>query len=302
MIPQFEISRRRMIAGIAAVGLASTLGSRLAVAQESDAASTAGAADGTTAAWTKFNLNVAGEEQFGTIPGVGERMIGEFQEYRPYASIEQFRREIGKYVDEAQVAAYERYVFVPVDPSTADAATLQQLPGVDEEIATALAGGQPYSDDAAFLAALGQHVSAEQAAAAGAYLASTAGAEAAWPKFNLNTAAAEQFLTIPGVGDRMVDEFFEYRPYTSIEQFRREIGKYVEDNVVAGYEAYVFVPVDPSQADAETLKQLPGVDDEIAEQVSGGEPYPDVDAFVTALGQHVSAEQAETARAFLTAS
>jgi hypothetical protein len=37
-------------------------------------------------------------------------MAHEFEEYRPYANIEQFRREIGKYVDEKEVARLEQYV------------------------------------------------------------------------------------------------------------------------------------------------------------------------------------------------
>jgi hypothetical protein len=46
-------------------------------------------------------------------------------------------------------------------------------------------------------------------------------------------------MTIPGMTNRMVHEFEEYRPYTSIEQFRREIGKYVDSNEVARLESYV---------------------------------------------------------------
>jgi hypothetical protein len=30
-------------------------------------------------------------------------------------------------------------------------------------------------------------------------------------------------MLIPGMGNRMVREFFEYRPYTAIAQFRKEI-------------------------------------------------------------------------------
>ncbi|WP_420457059.1 helix-hairpin-helix domain-containing protein [Rubrivirga sp.] len=109
---------------------------------------------GPAAASTPINLNTATEDEFKAIPGVGDRMAHEFDEYRPYASIEQFRREIGKYVDEEQVAEYERSVFVPVDPNESDAATLQQLPGVDAAVAEALVSGRPYADDDAFLAAL----------------------------------------------------------------------------------------------------------------------------------------------------
>ena len=47
-----------------------------------------------------------------TIPGVGARMLREFKEYRPYTSIEQFRREMGKYVDAEEVARLEQYVSI----------------------------------------------------------------------------------------------------------------------------------------------------------------------------------------------
>ena len=37
-------------------------------------------------------------------------MQHEFEEYRPYTSMAQFRREIGKYVDEDEVERLARYV------------------------------------------------------------------------------------------------------------------------------------------------------------------------------------------------
>ena len=57
-----------------------------------------------------INLNGARRSDILLIPGVGGRMAHEFEEYRPYSNIEQFRREIGKYVDEAEVARLEQYV------------------------------------------------------------------------------------------------------------------------------------------------------------------------------------------------
>lgn len=119
-----------------------------------------------------INLNVASEVEILLVPGVGSRMAHEFEEYRPYSGIEQFRREIGKYVDDAEVAAYEQFVFVPI---------------------------------------------------------------------NLNSASDEVILSIPGLGNRMLREFKEYRPYRSMAQFRREIGKYVDDDEVARLERYVYI-------------------------------------------------------------
>lgn len=59
-----------------------------------------------------ININTATDAEILRIPGVGPRMLREFKEYRPYTSIEQFRREIGKYVDKAEVARLEQYVVI----------------------------------------------------------------------------------------------------------------------------------------------------------------------------------------------
>ena len=60
--------------------------------------------------WKRLDLNKATEQEILLIPRAGERMAHEFEEYRPYDNIERFRREIGKYVDAAEVARLERYV------------------------------------------------------------------------------------------------------------------------------------------------------------------------------------------------
>src|SRR5687767_4380973 len=57
-----------------------------------------------------INLNTATDAEILTIPGMGQRMLREFKEYRPYKSIEQFRREIGKYVSRQEVSRLEQYV------------------------------------------------------------------------------------------------------------------------------------------------------------------------------------------------
>ncbi len=119
-----------------------------------------------------LNLNTATADEIMMIPNMGKRMVHEFEEYRPYDGLARFRREIGKYVDEKEVARLEQYVFVPID---------------------------------------------------------------------LNTASDQDILTIPGMGQRMLHEFKEYRPYKSMEQFRREIGKYVDKKEVARLERYVVI-------------------------------------------------------------
>ncbi|MDQ3068205.1 MAG: hypothetical protein M3R55_00570 [Acidobacteriota bacterium] len=122
-------------------------------------------------AFVQLNLNKTTKEEIMLIPGVGARMLREFEEYRPFASLAVFHKEIDKYVDDAELLRLEEYVFVPI---------------------------------------------------------------------NLNTATDEEMMTIPGVGARMVREFKEYRPWKTAEQFRKEIGKYVNAKEVARLERYVI--------------------------------------------------------------
>jgi DNA uptake protein ComE-like DNA-binding protein len=120
--------------------------------------------------FVQINLNTAPDAEILLIPGIGDRMLHEFKEYRPYQALARFRREIGKYVDDRELSRLEQYVFVAI---------------------------------------------------------------------NLNTASDADILSIPGVGQRMLQEFKEYRPYRAMQQFRREIGKYVNDKEVARLERYV---------------------------------------------------------------
>jgi DNA uptake protein ComE-like DNA-binding protein len=126
----------------------------------------------TTAGTPKLNLNTASANDFlTTIPGMGNKMVHEFEEYRPYRSIQQFRKEIGKYVSPEQVAEYEKYVFVPIAVNDSDAATLQQIPGLDATEAQSLVSARPFASNDAFLSKLAGSVSEAELAVAKTYIA-----------------------------------------------------------------------------------------------------------------------------------
>jgi DNA uptake protein ComE-like DNA-binding protein len=134
-------------------------------------ASTTTSQTGNTGAGGKLNLNNAsGDEFMAAIPGLGNRMVREFQEYRPYISIQQFRQEIGKYVDEAQVAEYEKYVYVPISINDSDSETLQQIPGLDMTEAQSLISARPYASTQVFLNSLSQFISTDNLEVAKTYL------------------------------------------------------------------------------------------------------------------------------------
>jgi len=122
--------------------------------------------------WLPIDLNDVTDEEILLIPGIGSRMLHEFEEYRPYAGLAVFEREMAKYVDDDEVARMAQYVYVRID---------------------------------------------------------------------LNTASDEAILSLPGIGNRMLHEFDEYRPYAAMAQFRREMAKYVDDDEVARMERYVEI-------------------------------------------------------------
>ncbi|MFT5584232.1 MAG: DNA uptake protein ComE-like DNA-binding protein [Cognaticolwellia sp.] len=120
------------------------------------------------------------------------------------------------------------------------------------------------------------------------------------PTVNLNIASKEQIQAgVPGIGDKMIHEFEEYRPYVSISQFRKQMGKYVDAPTIAQYERFVFVPVDPNACDAETMAQLPGVTPAKAESLIAKRPFVDRDTFLNALVEVVAEADYAGAKAML---
>ncbi len=105
---------------------------------------------------------------------------------------------------------------------------------------------------------------------------------------NLNTASEEEILLVPGVGARMAHEFEEYRPYRSLSQFRREIGKYVSDEEVARFEQYVFVPVNLNTASEEDILSIPGVGRRLLHEFLEYRPYARIEQFRREIGKSVS--------------
>ncbi len=119
-----------------------------------------------------------------------------------------------------------------LDPNAASQAELVAV-GVSDSVAAALIAGRPYADMLAVDKVLAKHLTEPRRDSMYARL---------WLPINLNSATAEEILLIPGVGPRMRREFEEYRPYTSIAQFRRDIGKYVDKDELARLEKYVATP------------------------------------------------------------
>ena len=118
-----------------------------------------------------------------------------------------------------------------LDANTAPEGDLLPLPHITPSLAKAIVGRRPFKS-VRDLDALLRPLSRQQRVELYGRL---------FVPINLNTATDAEILTIPGLGQRMLREFKEYRPYTSMAQFRREIGKYVSRQEVARLERYVVL-------------------------------------------------------------
>jgi DNA uptake protein ComE-like DNA-binding protein len=120
-----------------------------------------------------------------------------------------------------------------LDPDAATREQLLTITGMNQATADALVAGRPYQNMVAVDRVLARgNLSEQQRDSVYTRL---------WKPIDLNSSSKEEILLIPGVGPRMQHEFEEYRPYRSIEQFRREIGKYVPAQEVARLERYVTI-------------------------------------------------------------
>jgi len=137
-------------------------------------------------------------------------------------------------------------LWLAIDLNAATREELLLIPGVGKKMAHEFEEYRPYDGLPRFRREIGKYVDATEVARLEQYV---------YLRLDLNTATAEEFATIPGVGKKMVHEFLEYRPYTDIAQFRREIGKYVDEKEVARLERYV--KLEPAAADKVEPKSEP---------------------------------------------
>jgi DNA uptake protein ComE-like DNA-binding protein len=117
---------------------------------------------------------------------------------------------------------------------------------------------------------------------------------------NLNAASREEILLIPGTGNRMAHEFEEYRPYKSLEQFRKEIGKYVDEKEVARLEQYVFVPVNLNTATDEAILTIPGLGRRMLREFKEYRPYDNIEKFRKEIGKYVNAKEVARLERYVT--
>jgi DNA uptake protein ComE-like DNA-binding protein len=131
----------------------------------------------------------------------------------------------------AQAAAAQgQAVTARLNPNTATEAQLRAIPQLSPELVQLILQNRPFATTADYHRVVGSKLNAEQRNQLYAVV---------FVPIKLNTASEAEIMLIPGMTARMAEEFEEYRPYTSMDQFNREIGKYVNQTELARLASYV---------------------------------------------------------------
>ncbi len=177
-----------------------------------------------------LDANTASEKQLLSVPGLTPPIVKAILGSRPFLTMADFDAVLAKSLNQEQRIESYRRVFVQINLNTASDEEILLIPGLGPRLLGEFTEYRPYRALAQFRREIGKYVDGKEVARLEQYV---------FVPINLNTASDADILSIPGVGQRMLTEFKEYRPYKALQQFRREIGKYVDDKEVARLERYV---------------------------------------------------------------
>lgn len=180
------------------------------------------------------DANTATEADLLKAPHMTPAIVKAIIAARPFSSIVDLNKLLlaQKLTQEQATAFYER-AFVHVNLNTATAEEIMLIPRAGKRMAHEFEEYRPWKTWAQFDKEIGKYVDAKETARLAQY---------GFIPINLNTATDADMLTIPGVGQRMLHEFKEYRPWKTTAQFDKEIGKYVDQKEVKRLARYVVIP------------------------------------------------------------
>lgn len=115
-------------------------------------------------AFIHVNLNTGTRDEIMLVPGAGNRMAREFAEYRPWKTWGQFDKEIGKYVNAAEVNRLKMYTFIPVNLNTATKEDIISIPGAGNRMVREFNEYRPWKTKEQFEKEIGKYVDAKEVA------------------------------------------------------------------------------------------------------------------------------------------
>jgi DNA uptake protein ComE-like DNA-binding protein len=165
--------------------------------------------------------NVAADSVMSKVPHISAEIAAGLTAARPILGPSALDSLLAGKLSKAQRTEVFGRLFVHADVNRGTDADLMLIPGMDARKLNAIKAGRPWKDFASFRTEIAKVSNAGEATRIEQYL---------FIPIDLNTFTNEIMDTFASIGvgtSRWKREFAEYRPWTSYEQFDREIGKYV---------------------------------------------------------------------------
>jgi len=179
------------------------------------------------------DANIAPEKELLTFPNMTPAIVKGLIEKRPFAGITDLNAYlVSQKLTPEQAMQFYGKAFIHINLNTATPEEILLVPGSGKRMVREFDEYRPWRNYAQFDKEIGKYVGQEATDKLKQYT---------FIPINLNTATDEDFLTIPGVGARMVREFKEYRPWKTKAQFDKEIGKYVGDKETARFWRFMTI-------------------------------------------------------------
>jgi DNA uptake protein ComE-like DNA-binding protein len=179
------------------------------------------------------DFNSAPEKELSGLPNMTPAIVKAIVAARPYPTIVPLNAMLTQQgLTEPQRTELYRRAFIHVNLNTGTNDEILLIPGAGKRMAHEFDEYRPWRNWAHFDKEIGKYVDQTEVERLKQYV---------FIPINLNTAADDVFLTIPGVGPKMVHEFQEYRPWKSQAHFEKEIGKYVDQKEVARLWRYMVI-------------------------------------------------------------
>ena len=179
-----------------------------------------------------LDANRATQQELMTVPGLNPDLVKAIIDKRPFANVTEFATALTPALTKAQLTEVYGKIFVHVNLNTATDEEILSIPAAQpNRVLREFKEYRTYKSLAVFHREMRKYWDEAEVSRLEQYV---------FVPVNLNTATDEEILSIPAAqSNRVLREFKEYRPYTSMDQFHREMRKYWDEKEVNRLQRYV---------------------------------------------------------------
>jgi DNA uptake protein ComE-like DNA-binding protein len=178
-----------------------------------------------------LDANRATQQELSAVPHMDAALVKAVMDKRPFANVTEFASALPG-LTKAQLTELYGKAFVHINLNTATDEEILSIPAArPNQILREFKEYRPYKSLSVFHREMRKYWDEAEVSRLEQYV---------FVPVNLNTATDEEILSIPAAQpNRVLREFKEYRPYTSMEQFHREMRKYWDEKEVNRLQRYV---------------------------------------------------------------